>query len=284
MTPKIWKRLENRNPYFLIKTIYERQIVSSKSRGHPPPDYDLEWLNNWVLSQDNFQELFDEWVASECRTVLIPSVDRFNDNIGYTKENLHKVMTWQDNKLRGELLRSKGISKAKNHKEVHQFDLQGNYIKTYHSARNAYISLGAKISTHIIEVCTGRRNIAEGFIWSFDREGRDVLSKINNTKTTLKGKAICGYKDTEYIEAPNGTLAKKLYNIQTTNIQKCLRGERHTAGGYHWRYLDEYILEVYNDIFNDNLLGLTSNISHRDVVYNEESCLVSINLKEMEKQ
>lgn len=100
-TPKIWQDLANRTPDFLIKSIYERQLANSKTRGHSRPDYDLTWLNSWVKSQPEFQSLFDAWIASECQTLLIPSVDRFNDAIGYTKDNLHKVMTWADNKRRG---------------------------------------------------------------------------------------------------------------------------------------------------------------------------------------
>ena len=195
-TPKVWQNINNRTPDFLIKTIYERQLESSKTRGHLKPDYDLVWLNSWVKSQPEFQSLFDAWIASECQTLLIPSVDRFDDAIGYTKANLNKVMTWAENKRRGEVLRGQGVSKALNHKEVHQFDLQGNYITTFHSARAAYIAIKgfASMSSHIIEVCEGKRNIAEGFIWSFDRNGSDVALKIKNVNNTLKARAVCGTK------------------------------------------------------------------------------------------
>lgn len=279
-TPKIWQDLNNRTPDFLIKTIYERQLCSSSERGHSRPDYDLAWLNSWVKSQPEFQALFDAWVASDCQTLLIPSVDRFDDAIGYTKANLHKVMTWAENKRRGEILRGQGISKHGTAKEVHQFDIQGNYLNTYHSARSAYRALKGvdNIGTHIISVCEGKRNIAEGFIWSFDRNGSDVALKIKNVNNTLKARAICGthIKDNSYVELPSAKSALSIIKVQGANILKCLAGERNTAGEFSWKYLDNYILDLLNE-----LEGLDNKpkekTHHSQISYNEDTCLVSIN-------
>ena len=279
-TPKVWQDLANRTPDFLIKSIYERQLASSRTRGHSMPDYDLAWLNNWVKSQTEFQALFDAWIASECQTLLIPSVDRFDDAIGYTKANLHKVMTWAENKRRGEVLRGQGVSKALNHKEVHQFDLQGNYITTFHSARAAYIAIKgfASMSSHIIEVCEGKRNIAEGFIWSFDRSGSDVALKIKNVNNTLKARAICGVhtKDNSYVELPSAKSALSEIKVQGANILKCLNGERHTAGEFSWKYLDNHLLDLLNEI-EGTYNKPKEKIHHSQINFDEDTCLVSIN-------
>lgn len=252
-TPKTWQNPNNRTPDFLIKTIYKSQLESSRTRGHSRPDYDLAWLNSWVKSQPEFQSLFDAWVASDCQTILIPSVDRFDDDdVGYTKANLHKVMTWADNKRRGEILRGQGVSKHKRYKEVHQFDLQGKYIATFHSARSAYISIKgfASMSPHIIEVCEGERNYAEGFIWSYDKAGGDVALKIKNASNTLKARAICGIKeeDKSYVELPSASSTTSQIKVQGANILKCLAGERNTAGEFSWKYLDNHILDLLNEL------------------------------------
>ena len=279
-TPKVWQDLANRTPDFLIKSIYERQLASSRTRGHSMPDYDLAWLNSWVKSQPEFQALFDAWVASDCQTLLIPSVDRFDDSIGYTKANLHKVMTWAENKRRGEVLRGQGVSKALNHKEVHQFDLQGNYITTFHSARAAYIAIKgfASMGSHIIEVCEGKRNIAEGFIWSFDRNGSDVALKIKNINNTLKARAICGIniKDNSYVELSSIYSSLESIGVQGANISKCLNGKRNTAGEFSWKYLDNHLLDLLNEIEGtDN--KPKEKIHHSQINFDEDTCLVSIN-------
>ena len=277
-TPKIWQDLANRTPDFLIKSIYERQLASSRTRGHSRPDYDLAWLNSWVKSQPEFQSLFDAWIASECQTLLIPSVDRFNDAIGYTKDNLHKVMTWADNKRRGEVLRGQGVSKHKRYKEVHQFDIQGNYITTFHSAWSAYRALKGvdNIGTHIISVCEGKRNIAEGFIWSFDRNGSDVALKIKNVNNTLKARAVCGTKGDSYVELSSIYSSLESIGVQGANISKCLNGKRNTAGEFSWKYLDNHILDLLNEIEGTNTKP-KEKIHHSQINFDEDTCLISIN-------
>lgn len=277
-TPKIWQNPNNRTPDFLIKTIYKSQLKSSRTRGHSRPDYDLAWLNSWVKSQSEFQSLFDAWVASDCQTILIPSVDRFDDDIGYTKANLHKVMTWADNKRRGEILRGQGVSKHERYKEVHQFDLQGKYIATFHSARSAYISIKgvASMSSHIIEVCEGERNYAEGFIWSYDKAGSDIALKIKNMNTSAMSRAICGIKGDSYIELPSVYSTLESIGVQGANVSKCLNGKRNTAGEFSWKYLDNHILDLLNELEGTDTKP-KEKIHHSQISYNEDTCLVSIN-------
>ena len=277
-TPKIWQDLANRTPDFLIKSIYKAQLSSSKTRGHSTPDYDLDWLNSWVKSQSEFQALFEAWVASDCQTLLIPSVDRFDDSIGYTKANLHKVMTWAENKRRGEILRGQGVSKALNHKEVHQFDLQGNYIATFHSARAAYIAIKgfASMSSHIIEVCGGERNYAEGFIWSYDKAGSDIALKIKNMNTSARSRAVCGTKGDSYVELSSIYSSLDSIGVQGANISKCLNGKRNTAGEFSWKYLDNHLLDLLNKI-EGTYNKPKEKIHHSQINFDEDTCLVYIN-------
>lgn len=56
---------------------------------------------------------------------------------------------------------------------VNQYDLQGNFIQSFPSAKAAAISLGKITSTsrgassHISDVCKGKRKTAYGYIWRF---------------------------------------------------------------------------------------------------------------------
>ena len=69
------------------------------------------------------------------------------------------------------------LSNLKPQLPINQYDLQGNYIATYPSARAAGIAIGkidpAKNSNgaaaSIIEVCRGKRNIAYGYKWVFSK-------------------------------------------------------------------------------------------------------------------
>lgn len=55
----------------------------------------------------------------------------------------------------------------KNHKEVYQFDLDGNFIKKWKSLAEASISLKI-LRPNICKVLKGLRRSAGGFIWSYD--------------------------------------------------------------------------------------------------------------------
>ena len=60
-----------------------------------------------------------------------------------------------------------------NNKPINQFDLNNNYIMTYGSALEAAKALGKITSTskgatsHISDVCRGKRKTAYGYIWRF---------------------------------------------------------------------------------------------------------------------
>lgn len=69
-----------------------------------------------------------------------------------------------DNQIR----QCKQLSK-RNIKTVIQYDLQGNYIKTWDSIKEAKKQLN--ISNHISECCKGKRKTAGGFVWKYGNGG-----------------------------------------------------------------------------------------------------------------
>lgn len=83
--------------HLLVLQMYSSQKRHSKTRGHPLPNYTKEELKVWLLSQSNFQELYDNWVYSNHEKMLIPSCDRINDDLPYSFDNL-TLTTWKENK------------------------------------------------------------------------------------------------------------------------------------------------------------------------------------------
>ena len=66
------------------------------------------------------------------------------------------------------------INRVKLGHPVNQYDLQGNYIQTFPSVKNAAISLGKLKNyadrgciSHISDVCKGKRKTAYGYIWKY---------------------------------------------------------------------------------------------------------------------
>ena len=83
----------------LITNIYSTQRRNSKDRPYGLPDYTNEELHVWMLSQSNFEELYNNWVESGYQKMLVPSCDRLDDYQGYALDNL-RLVTWEENQYR----------------------------------------------------------------------------------------------------------------------------------------------------------------------------------------
>lgn len=50
---------------------------------------------------------------------------------------------------------------------VNQYDLQGNFIKTFSTLKEAQLAIGAKSISSITNACTGRSKTSGGYIWKY---------------------------------------------------------------------------------------------------------------------
>lgn len=100
----------------LITVIYTGQKRSSKKRGHPMPDYDLKWLKEWFMKDDKYINMHKIWEKSGYLNDLIPSVDRINDDLPYTKTNI-QLLTWKENRDKACINNSRNIVRFINNKK-----------------------------------------------------------------------------------------------------------------------------------------------------------------------
>lgn len=121
--------------------------------------------------------------------------------------------------------------------EFSQYDLDGNYIKTFNSVLKASEELG---HTHlpIHAVCRGEYRQAGGYLWSYEKKPkiepvRETYHKNNaNSKKvyqyTLEGEFVCEWVSASEVERQNG-YSKSL-------IVDCCNNKRNLACGYQWSY------------------------------------------------
>lgn len=76
--------------------IWGKQRSKSKERGHPMPEYSKVWMINWCYEQ-GFDVIFRLWVASGYDKNMKPSIDRLDDSIPYTKNNIQMVVWYINN-------------------------------------------------------------------------------------------------------------------------------------------------------------------------------------------
>jgi len=148
----------------LITQIYSSQKKGSLKRGHKFPTYTKQELKDWLYTQKEFHELFDNWKAYNYEKKLVPSCDRIDDYKGYSLDNI-QLMTWKDNSNKGCSDRKNGINN-KGSKAVIKCDIEGNFIKEYYSAMNAERETNTDHSS-ISKCCLGNARSAGGFKWKY---------------------------------------------------------------------------------------------------------------------
>jgi len=146
----------------LVSSIYGSQRQKSKLRGHKPPNYTNLELRDWMFSQTNFKELYDNYINNDYDVSLKPSCDRIDDYKGYSFDNI-RLVTWGENQKRYYNDVKNGINNKRS-KAIMQYTLDGVFIKEYYSHRKASRETGISASC-ICYCCNGTTQRAGGFKW-----------------------------------------------------------------------------------------------------------------------
>lgn len=144
----------------LIVSIHSNQKSSSIQRGHEMPLYSRIELSDWMLSKDEFHVMFKEWEDSGFNSELTPSIDRINDYLGYSFENI-RITTWKLNRDRAHSDRKNGINK-KGSASIVAIHTKTNIKSEYPSMRFAERILGIN-HTLISKCCMGIYSQAGGY-------------------------------------------------------------------------------------------------------------------------
>lgn len=138
------------------------QNSRSKRKGYPPPTYTANELREWLLSQEAFHKIFDEWVLSDRQIDKIPSCDRLDDYKGYSLDNI-RIVTWKENNDKHNSDKRNGINNKENI-EISQYSLSGEFIQKFHSINEAARKTGSR--SYLISACRlGKKKTTNGFIW-----------------------------------------------------------------------------------------------------------------------
>jgi len=168
-------RSERRTKHGKIRSIYNCQKSSSKSRNHPAPDYSLKELSEWAAAQKLFHDLFYNWLKSGYDKLKAPSIDRIEISKPYTLDNL-RIVTWEENKRNGELDIKNGKVPSRT-KSVIGINIETGERRKYFSINEAVRNTGASRS-NIIACCKKRettspsgkkyyKKTAGGYKWEY---------------------------------------------------------------------------------------------------------------------
>lgn len=119
---------------------------------------------------------------------------------------------------------------------IKQYTKEGEFIKEYDSVREASRELGIHCG-NIVKCAMRKRNIAGGYVWRFSND--DTIDTSYKNKRDKK--VVMLNKDGSYRMTFNTLCDASLFiNKSQDNIASCCKGNTNTAGGYIWRFLEQY--------------------------------------------
>ena len=119
-------------------------------------------------------------------------------------------------------------------KPVYQYDLDGNFIKKFNTIKDANVEIGITCYGGITACCKNKQKSAYGYIWSYAFD--ENICKYNSKTKEKKIIQINKENNTTINIFDNIHSAERTTNIPHSNILKCCKGERRSAGGYCWKY------------------------------------------------
>ena len=119
---------------------------------------------------------------------------------------------------------------------IKQYTKEGEFIKEYDSVREASRELGIHFG-NIVKCANKQRNVAGGYVWRFNSD--DTSSNVYENKRD-KRVVMLDKNGTRIMTFDSITEASLYLNKNQHTIASCCQGITNTAGGYMWRFLEQY--------------------------------------------
>ena len=177
----------NRSPKGVAIRLWHKHISRSDERGHDQPDYDKDWLINFIMTHPDYERLHQEYVNSGFDKYKCPSIDRLDDNVGYRKDNI-RLVSFQDNMghcydaARKAEHTNRGWEKGcmRPHRAVVQLTKKGELIDRFISVNEAARMVTGANNSKIPAVCQGKRKTHAGFKWLYEEDYDDAQSRVGS--------------------------------------------------------------------------------------------------------
>jgi hypothetical protein len=196
----------SRTIWGLFKIISQRHRFRCENKNWPPPDYDAQYLYDRYNNDVKFIRVYKEWIDSGYIKKKTPSIDRINNKLPYSRNNIH-ILTWEENQYKSRM-------EIKNRsRPIERINPETGEIVVFASIQRAVAALN--LSQAGINGCVcGRLQRYKGFIWRYKDYVPEAQERNQKRYVVCK---ICG-KET-----------KKLYgdycSVSCGNVgkEKCAR-------------------------------------------------------------
>ena len=177
------------------------------------------------------------------------------------------------NKLKGIKRSNKTKNKlSKSHsRTVYQYDLEGNYIKSYKNCLEASKETGFS-RTHINATCLFKQLTSNGYFWSFEYiENRELIKKYLNKEIKISPIIFSKSREIEQYDI-NKNFIRKFNSIKEASLETKIPEQQisfscknnRLAGDYYWTYSnkEEKIKNHFKLSVEDFLNGEETSISN----------------------
>jgi hypothetical protein len=144
--------------------IFRQQRDRSKIKGYNPPTYTQDELVDYLMSNEDYLKLHEQWRKSGYKKLLSPSLDRLDNYRGYSFDNI-RIVTWEENKIKGHSDVKNGLNNKQN-KAVIKCDLNGVELESYHSMHHSARE-NELYYPNIWAACNGKIKSTGGFRWKY---------------------------------------------------------------------------------------------------------------------
>jgi hypothetical protein len=129
------------------------------------PKYSKDELLCFLLENEVFNTLYEEWVLKDYLKNFTPSVDRLDDYKGYSFDNI-QIITWRENCKKHHNDRRHGVNN-KHSKAIYLKNLSTGKVIKFNSMSEAKRRTGTRRDV-MTWCCNGEREQPRGFVWSFN--------------------------------------------------------------------------------------------------------------------
>lgn len=244
----------------VISTIYSKQKANSIVRNHIPPTYSLDELTAWIYEKTNFKYLYGEWIKSGRITGLKPSIDRLNNSLPYSLNNIQMTTWFINHKLGAEVKR----------KPVLKFTLDGIFVKRYDKMMSAGEEHNDPTASMITAATNGKRLSTFGHIWIYEDEySKEVL---DNKMNLIKARRNDGQPRPVYLLDIKGNIITEFKSVADVASKTNLEDHIITRAAIGTHPTKSGLILLYKDLYSNkeilnNLLERCETELDRRVLY-----------------
>lgn len=240
---EIWKDIEGYDNYQISSLGNVRKItkngfthIKCSPRGSQKTSKTKEKYMGVTLSKNGTRKGFS--VHRLVAEAFIPNPNNYpliNHINGIKDDNCVCNLEWCT--IKQNIQHAYDVLNMRNHYgSIKQYTKEGEFIKEYDSVREASRELGIHFG-NIVKCANKQRNVAGGYVWRFNLD--DTSSNVYKNKRD-KRVVMLDKNGTRIMTFDSITEASLYLNKNQHTIASCCQGITNTAGGYMWRFLEQY--------------------------------------------